>query len=85
MWKALGEYRGPSSYRAFVRYVFALYERDMREIVYRTYVTDALRNIPQMKYSSTRWVDTLNLRGAKDDRSADEIVDDVVAALSGGK
>lgn len=82
---ALGDYRGPSSYRAFVRYLFARYESSVRELSYRTYVTDMLRNIPQMTYLNVRWVDTLKSKASRDDRSAEQIVDDVIASLSGGK
>ena len=85
VWLALGDYRGPTSYRAFVRYVLARFERDMSELGYRIYVTDMLMNIPQMKYFSHRWADTLNLdKRKRDTRSAEEIVDDVIASLSGG-
>jgi len=62
----------------------ARYERDVREIVYRAYVTDALQGIPQMKYNVNRWVDTLKSDEERDTRTAEEVVDDVIAALSGG-
>ena len=81
---ALGDYRGPSSYRAFVRYALALFERDMRELHYRVYVTDMLRNIPQMTYLTDRWVDTLKSNTRRSTKTAEEIVDEVVASLSGG-
>lgn len=82
---ALGNYRGPSSYKAFVRYVYAVFRREIIDRNYRIYVTDALNNIPQMKYTTLRWADTLESTHVSDNRSADEIVDDVIAALSGGE
>lgn len=82
---ALGNYRGPSSYKAFVHYVIALFERDMKELSYRVYVTDMLRNIPQMTYFNERWVDGLKSNAERDNRTAEQIVDDVMASLSGGK
>ena len=82
---ALGNYRGPSSCKAFVRYVIALRRRDIKELSYRVYVTDMLQNIPQMKYLNARWADTLESRDGGDDRTASEIVEDVIAALSGGE
>ena len=81
---ALGNYRGPSFFKAFVRYVFALYERDVKELHYRIYVTDMLRNIPQMTYFTERWADTLKSNRKADRRNAEEIVDDLIASLSGG-
>ena len=81
---ALGNYRGSSFFKAFVRYVFALYERDMKELHYRIYVTDMLRNIPQMTYLTDRWIDTVKSNRKADNRTADEIVDDLIASLSGG-
>lgn len=81
---ALGNYRGPSSCKAFAHYALALFERDMREFSYKVYVTDMLRNIPQMTYFNDRWLDAVESRTSKDERSADEIVDDVIASLAGG-
>ena len=62
----------------------ALFERDMRELHYRIYVTDMLRNIPQMTYLTDRWVDTLKSNTRRSTKTAEEIVDEVVASLSGG-
>lgn len=67
-----------------MRYVTALFERDRRELHYRIYVTDMLRNIPQMTYITTRWADTLESKGADNGKTADEIVDGVIRSLSGG-
>lgn len=83
VWLALGEYRGPVSCKAFVHYLAASYERNMREYGYRVYVTDMLRNIPQMTYITTRWADALK-SNVREERTAEQIVDDVVASLSGG-
>lgn len=81
---ALGDYRGPSSYLAFVRYVMAREDAKLRELSYRVYVTDMLQNIPQMKYLTGRWYDSVESKGGGDDgRSAEEIADDIVAGLSG--
>lgn len=83
MWLALGDYRGPASCKPFVRYVLAKYERNVIEYGYRVYVTDMLRNIPQMTYITTRWADALK-SDVREERTAEQIVDDVVASLSGG-
>lgn len=80
---ALGNYRGPSSCKCFVRYLTAIFEHEMRERSYRIYVTDMLRNIPQMVYITYRWADTLK-SNVTNEKSAEEIVDDVIASLSGG-
>ena len=83
LWMALGDYRGPSSWAVFVRYLVAKFKERTIELSYRTYVTDMLRNIPQMTYLSARWVDVVGLsaRGRERERSAEEIVDHVLAGL----
>ena len=63
----------------------ALRRRDLKEFSYRVYVTDMLQNIPQMKYLNARWFDTVKSNAEVDNRTADEIVDDVIASLSGGE
>lgn len=71
--------------KAFVRYLYAAYVRELREFGYRTYVTDALNNIPQMKYTTVRWYDAVKSNGGeRDERTAEQIVDHVIDSLSGG-
>ena len=83
LWVALGEYRGPSSCRVFVRYLMASFRRRQVETSYRVYVTDMLRNIPQMTYLSARWADVVGFTsGPKGrERSAEEIIDHVLTGL----
>lgn len=50
MWLDLGDYRGPSHFHAFVMYALARRRRKQSEWMYRTYVTESLRNIPQGQY-----------------------------------
>lgn len=45
---------------------------------YQVYVTDALQNIPQNKYSTVRWLDTLK---EQDTRTGDEIAIDVISSV----
>ena len=82
IWEALGEYRGPLVARTFVRYCVAKYNDRIMELSYRAYVTESLRLAPQMMYLTGRWIDTIYGKG-RDDRSADEIVDDVIGRLNG--
>ncbi len=49
---------------------------------YRIYVTDSLRLIPQMASLTQRWADVTN-EDREPERTAEEIVDDVVARLEG--
>lgn len=63
--------------KPFVRYVQARFKREIIEHSYRCYVTDSLRLIPQMAYFPKRWDEIISPR--HDDRTADEIVDDVVS------
>ena len=85
MWVALGEFRGPPSCLAFVRYSFARKKRENIEMSYRVYVTDMLRNIPQMTYLSVSWADMIGWGkgGEVDRRTANQIVDDVITAIGG--
>jgi hypothetical protein len=78
---ALGEYRGPSSCSVFVRYALAKLRQHVIDVSYRTYVTDMLRNIPQMTYLSMRWADTVGFGHRGRERNAEEIVDHVLAGL----
>jgi len=81
---ALGNYRGPSSYKAFTRYATALLNKKAYDLSYRVYVTDMLQSIPQMQYFTTRWIDTVESRGkGKPARSAEEIIDSVIESLGG--
>lgn len=81
---ALGNYRGPSSYKAFTRYVTASFNKKAYDLSYRVYVTDMLQSIPQMQYFTTRWVDTLESKGkGKPTKSAEEIIDGVIESLGG--
>lgn len=49
---------------------------------YRTYVTDSLRLIPQMASLTVRWADLVD-EEREPERTAEEIVDDVIARLEG--
>ena len=61
-----------------MRYVIARLDEEDREMAYRFYVTNSLQNIPQNKYITKTFYDMLYPE-PQDDRSAEEIVDDVVA------
>lgn len=49
---------------------------------YRIYVTDSLRLIPQMASLAQRWAD-LTSDDRKPEKTADEIIDDVISRLEG--
>lgn len=56
------------------------------ETSYRIYVTDSLRDIPQMTYMSIRWADAVGLTGREvDNRTAEEIVDDFLERFRGNE
>ena len=80
MWIALGEYRGQSSVKAFVRYLQARYNREIIDRSYKYYVTDSLRLMPQMMYLSDTWRSLVD-GTRKPDRSAEEIIDDIASRL----
>lgn len=56
------------------------------ETSYRIYVTDSLRDIPQMTYMSVRWADAVGLTGREvDNRTAEELVDDFLERFRGNE
>lgn len=56
------------------------------ETSYRIYVTDSLRDIPQMTYMSIRWADAVGLTGREvDNRTAEELVDDFLERFRGNE
>lgn len=65
-----------------VRYLAARVRAMLMDRSYRIYVTDSLRLIPQMASLTQRWADVTN-EDREPERTAEEIVDDVVARLEG--
>jgi hypothetical protein len=56
------------------------------ETSYRIYVTDSLRDIPQMTYMSIRWADAVGLTGREvNNRTAEELVDDFLERFRGNE
>ena len=82
MWEALGEYQGPPLAKMVVRYLAARVRGRLMEHSYRTYVTDSLRLIPQMASLTVSWADLVD-EEREPERTAEEIVDDVIARLEG--
>ena len=63
-----------------MRYVMARYEKEQRELTYRIYVTDALRNISENTakyggggYMKVRFADIITPK-PEDDRTSEEII-----------
>lgn len=79
---ALGEYRGPSSFTAFVRYASARLYKEVITRSYRYYVTESLRLMPQMMYMSRSWMDVIS-KPREEERDAEEIVDDIISRIGG--
>lgn len=62
----------------FVRYLTAKVRQKLVNTSFMTYVTASLQLAPQMMYLSERWSDgILDKSRMRDNRTADEIVDDV--------
>lgn len=79
MWLDLGDYRGPSHFHALLRYMIERRQARAKELSFRVYVTDMLRNIPQGKYMTQRWADIIKPHA---DFDVDDIIDHVAARLS---
>lgn len=59
-----------------MRFVHARIAQDGEEYTYRVYMSDAIHNYAQGKYSNYRWADVLDMK--IDMRSGNEIVEDVM-------
>lgn len=79
MWLDLGDYRGPSHFHALLQYMIERRQARAKELSFRVYVTDMLRNIPQGKYMTQRWADIIKPHV---DFDVDDIIDHVAARLS---
>lgn len=79
MWLDLGEYHGPSHFHALLRYMIERRQVRAKELSFRIYLTDMLRNIPQGKYTTQRWADIIK---PHKDFDVDDIIDHVAARLS---
>ena len=65
-----------------MRYAEAKVKERQELAVYRIFVTDALNNIPQQRFSKLRYADIISGRGiTKDTRTGDEIAADVIKNL----
>ena len=54
------------------------YSKEYRDVAYKMYVTDSLQLNVQNKYLTSRYYDIINTNKVIDNRSADEIVLDVI-------
>lgn len=79
---ALGEYRGPLSYHAFVRYAFSRYNKQQVELIRDMYIAEALRQQGRGFYLTRSLSDVLGIgHDSKEDRTAEEIIDDVISRM----
>lgn len=74
-WICLGEYVGPACARSFIRYFTARSRKEREDMLFKTYVTDALNLIPQSKFLDIRWFDMTH---PGKPISCDEVVDELV-------
>lgn len=66
-----------------MRYTAARTADYYNEMSYRIYVTDMLRNIPQMTYIESRWVDVVGFgrHERRVEQTAEQVIDHVLAEL----
>lgn len=88
-WCAVGEYRGPRSLNAFMRYVVSKIVQRREEVAYRIYITDALlvigQNTQRFAGGSTmkmRYKDIL-FPAPEETRTAEEIKQHIISKLGG--
>lgn len=79
MWLDLGEYHGPSHFQAFLMFMVERRQARAKELSFKVYVTDMLRNIPQGKYSTQRWADLIKPHV---EFEVDDIIEHVMARVS---
>lgn len=80
MWLAIGEYRGPRTATAFLRYAEARVLMRTREELFRSYLCDSVMYLAQGKHMTVRYSEAAH-PAPVDDRTGDEIAADVIARL----
>lgn len=79
---ALGEYRGPLSCKAFVRYATSRHAIRQIDLMCVSYVAESIRNSVRGMYFSETLPDKLErIMHPVPERTANEIIDDVAARL----
>lgn len=93
LWLAVGDYRGPRTVIAFMRYVVARFNRERKDTAYRIYVTDCLRSIGasaadvskmsggEGRYIATRFADLLYPK-PEETRTGAEIIENLRQKLA---
>lgn len=78
---ALGEYRGPLSVRACIKYVTAYMDKLDREEIYKVYVSEHLRAIvgSGISYYETAY------SSEPEDFDAEKVIDEVLAEIGFGE
>jgi hypothetical protein len=74
---ALGDYRGPDSARAFMRYAMARFAAADRTEIYRAYIA---KHLQLLAGTNVSYIEFANGTFATD-FDADEVVDDVLARM----
>jgi hypothetical protein len=82
LWVALGDYRGPSRIRAFSRYALSRYTNRVFDKAWMTYVADSVNLYGCGKTMSVTFSQLVS-GATTDDRTAEEIADDVIRRLEG--
>jgi hypothetical protein len=82
LWLDLGEYRGPGRFHVFVRFAISRAKERRDTLIYRAYVADSLRLVPQGQYLNARFVDSIL---PAEDFDADEIADRFAKKLGAKK
>ena len=80
---ALGDYRGPLSWKPFVRYTIARYNQSQTRLTCAMYIAKALQEAGRGYYLTTGLMEVLNPNAGTKDRSAEEIIDDIASRLEG--
>lgn len=64
--------------KPFMRYVAARFNEKQRDIAYRIFVTESLKLIPQKKYLTVSYENTIRKRIKETNKSGDEIAIEVM-------
>lgn len=79
---ALGEYRGPLSCKAFVRYVTCKYATRQIDMLCVSYIAESARGVAKGYYLTESLMEKVDRAyHPRPERSAQEIIDDVAARL----
>lgn len=79
-WLCYGDYRGKKELKIFLRYVNARAEQRSREETYRIFLTESLRMLPQGKWFTKSYIESLKPEKVET-RTGKEVADEAAKKI----